>query len=206
MFKELAPPMRVTKAVKDETRHRILKVSRSLFRSRGFDQTTTTEIANEANIAKGTVFNYFPSKELIAVALIAKSLEVAQKKFEKREQDGDSFEEDLFDYAWSGIRSLRPHKKYVQPVIETCLCPVARAEHEEHANEIKAIHLQTVSQLADRHGFKERPSPVDLQLYWTLYSGIVAFWASDSSPHQEDTLAMLDQSTRMFANWISAIE
>ena len=196
--------MRVTKAVKDETRHRILKVSRSLFRSRGFELTTTTEIAGEANIAKGTVFNYFPTKELIAVALIAKSLESAQKKFEKQETRGESFEEDLFDYAWSGIRSLRPHKKYVQPVIETCLCPVAKAEHQEQANEIKTIHLQTVVKLAEQHGLKDRPSPVDLQLYWTLYSGVVAFWAADSSPHQEDTLAMLDQSTRMFTNWLSA--
>ncbi len=116
---------------------------------------------------------------------------------------GESFDEDLFDYAWSGIRSLRPHRKYLQPVLETCLCPVAKEEHREQADEIRASHLQTVSRLALRHGFDEQPSPLYLQLYWTLYSGIVAFWARDDSPHQEDTLAMLDHSTRMFANWIS---
>jgi hypothetical protein len=40
---------------------------------------------------------------------------------------------------------------------------------------------------------------VTLQLYWTLYLGVVAYWAADDSPHQEDTLALLDRSTKLFA-------
>jgi hypothetical protein len=38
-----------------------------------------------------------------------------------------------------------------------------------------------------------------LQLYWTLHLGAFAFWASDGSPHQEDTLALLDRSLHLFA-------
>lgn len=34
-----------------------------LFRSQGFDETTVEEIAQAAGLAKGTFFNYFPSKE-----------------------------------------------------------------------------------------------------------------------------------------------
>ena len=41
-----------------------------------------------------------------------------------------------------------------------------------------------------------------LQLYWTLYTGVLAFWASDASPKQEDTLALLDESMTMFADWL----
>ena len=37
-----------------------------------------------------------------------------------------------------------------------------------------------------------------LQLYWTLYLGVFGYWAADSSPHQEDTLALLDQSLNLF--------
>ena len=35
-------------------------------------------------------------------------------------------------------------------------------------------------------------------LYWTLYTGVLAFWACDASPHQEDTLAVLDHYLRAF--------
>jgi hypothetical protein len=40
------------------------------------------------------------------------------------------------------------------------------------------------------------------QLYWTLYTGVLAFWAEDASPKQEDTLALLDQSLQMFVGWL----
>jgi len=41
-----------------------------------------------------------------------------------------------------------------------------------------------------------------MQLYWTLYLGVIAYWAADDSPNQEDTLALLDQSTKLFAGLI----
>jgi hypothetical protein len=40
-------------------------------------------------------------------------------------------------------------------------------------------------------------------LYWTLYTGLLTFWASDSSRKQEETLALLDQSIAMFVGWLS---
>jgi hypothetical protein len=39
---------------------------------------------------------------------------------------------------------------------------------------------------------------VFLQLYWTLYLGVFAFWAADDSPGQEDSLALLDQSLKLY--------
>jgi hypothetical protein len=45
----------------------------------------------------------------------------------------------------------------------------------------------------------ELPLPdLKLQLYWTLYLGVFAHWATDDSPHQEDSLAVLDQSLKLF--------
>ena len=44
-----------------------------------------------------------------------------------------------------------------------------------------------------------RASGAMLHLYWSLYLGVLSFWAGDPSPHQEDTLALLDQGVRMFA-------
>jgi hypothetical protein len=35
-----------------------------------------------------------------------------------------------------------------------------------------------------------------------LYTGVLAFWAGDKSPKQEDTLALLDQSLTMFVGWL----
>ena len=48
-----------------ETKNRIFEVSGRLFKEKGFENTTVDEITKEAGIAKGTFFNYFPTKEAL---------------------------------------------------------------------------------------------------------------------------------------------
>ena len=50
---------------KMETKNKIFEVSGRLFKEKGFENTTVDEITKEAGIAKGTFFNYFPTKEAL---------------------------------------------------------------------------------------------------------------------------------------------
>jgi AcrR family transcriptional regulator len=56
----------IAKAVR---REEILVAARSIFASRGFRGTTIADIADEAGIALGTIYLYFPSKEDVFAAL-----------------------------------------------------------------------------------------------------------------------------------------
>jgi hypothetical protein len=77
------------------------------------------------------------------------------------------------------------------------------SDQADGAPSLRAAHLETVSQIVSRHGQAEALSTVALHLYWTLYTGVLAFWSSDTSPRQEDTLALLDQSLAMFVGWLT---
>ena len=77
--------MRITHQAKEETRRRILDAAAELFRSRGFDATTTRDIAREAAIAAGTLFNYFESKEAIVARLAQAALAWLALPSRKRE-------------------------------------------------------------------------------------------------------------------------
>jgi AcrR family transcriptional regulator len=48
---------------KEKTRQRLLEAGWQLFRDHGYDDTTVAEIAEAADVAKGTLFNYFANKE-----------------------------------------------------------------------------------------------------------------------------------------------
>jgi AcrR family transcriptional regulator len=48
---------------KQQTKAVITGVARRLFDERGFDKVSVAEIAREADVSEGTVFNYFPTKE-----------------------------------------------------------------------------------------------------------------------------------------------
>ena len=48
---------------KEQTRRHIAETARRLFSERGFDHVTIAEVAEAADVAVQTVFNYFPTKE-----------------------------------------------------------------------------------------------------------------------------------------------
>ncbi len=47
---------------KIDTKKKIFEVAGRLFKEKGFENTTVDEITSEAQIGKGTFFNYFPTK------------------------------------------------------------------------------------------------------------------------------------------------
>jgi AcrR family transcriptional regulator len=191
--------MRVTAQAKKETRTRILETARKLFLEKGFEQTTTRDIASLAGIAAGTLFNYFPSKEELGTTLLAEALDEARGDFLARRRGEEDLAELLFAHAMAGLRKLAPYRTAVAPIIEVGMSPFASNGSCE-GNRIRSEHLETVAGLIAAHRQGMPPSFVTVHLYWTLYLGVLAFWSNDESPNQEDTLAVLDQSMRLFVS------
>jgi len=52
---------------KDQARRRIAEVALDLFAERGFEAVTVNEIAERAEVAKATLFKYFPTKESLVL-------------------------------------------------------------------------------------------------------------------------------------------
>jgi AcrR family transcriptional regulator len=189
--------MRITAKAKSATRERILDAASRLFRSKGWEATTTRDIAVASGIASGTLFNYFETKEAVAATLISDALTVEPEA-------GGSLEEALFSLIQTGLRSLRALRGFLAAAAETILSPLARTTSGSPGDSIRIRQLEAMQRLVALHGYATPLSPLTVQLYWTLYLGVFSFWAADESPHQEDTLALLDQSLRLFVASLSA--
>lgn len=63
--------MRVVKEA-EERKNEILDVAEVLFASKGYDNTSTNDILKEVNIARGTLYYHFKSKEDILDAIISR--------------------------------------------------------------------------------------------------------------------------------------
>src|SRR6188474_3318377 len=147
--------MRVTAATKDETRKRILAVSQKQFAQLGFEQTTTRDIARDAKIAVGTLFNYFPTKESIVANLVNEGCMCAAERFaveleRNGQQSSETLEEELFAHIAAVLRELKPFRKYLPAVFETALSPLA-TDRAGDGPTLRAAHLETVSQIFLRH-------------------------------------------------------
>lgn len=195
--------MRVTAATKEATRQRIRDSARELFQSEGFEAATTRDIAQAAGIAVGTLFNYYSSKEALALEFVSEALDEADALAQKRLRDGMSLEEELFLRVATGLRLLRPLRDLLRPVFDLAFSPASAQEDDGSA--IRARHLETVASVLQKHHPHSPQAAVQLQMYWMLYTGLLAFWINDDSPKQEDTLALLDQSLKMYAAWLGGM-
>ncbi len=167
-----------------------------LLTQKGYEATTTRDIAEAAGIASGTLFNYFPTKEAIIASLASGAIREA---LADADADGETLEEDLFAVIASGLRKLKPLRKLLPALMETSLSPLATAGDDESL--LRLDQLEAVAALAAKHGHGPVSSTA-LQLYWTLYTGVLVFWANDTSSKQEDTLALIDDSLDMFVGWL----
>jgi AcrR family transcriptional regulator len=190
--------MRVTAEAKTATRRRILEEARRLFLTDGWEATTTRKIATSAGIATGTLFNYFQSKEALAETLIREATEPALRNFPETRSGDESLEEELFAFVWTGLKALRPLRRFMAPVAETLLSPLRQAPPDDDAYDLRVSHLETVDQILVAHGIEAPVSSISLQLYWTLYLGVFGYWTRDESRNQEDTMALADQSLKLY--------
>ncbi len=60
---------------KEKTQHKIISVAVELFNQSGLESVTMEQIAEAVDIAKGTLYNYFPSKEAIINAYLQRSFQ-----------------------------------------------------------------------------------------------------------------------------------
>ena len=74
---DVQPSLRERKKL--ETKQRILDVAVALFQEQGFDNTSFEEVAEQANVSRATVFNYFPSKRDLLRGIAVEELEKLQQ-------------------------------------------------------------------------------------------------------------------------------
>ena len=71
---------------KVEIRDRLFRAAIKLFGTRGFTETTVEHITDAADVAKGTFFNYFSTKEMLLTNLMERRLDILRAAREEAQQ------------------------------------------------------------------------------------------------------------------------
>ena len=96
---------------KERARRAIIEAARDMFFSRGFDGTTIEEIADKAEVAVGTVYNYFDSKSTLILAITAEdTAKVLDEEFHIRESCTGFESVKLYTYTFMEILSMYPKR------------------------------------------------------------------------------------------------
>src|SRR6185295_6542252 len=135
--------MRITAQEKADTREKILQAARRLFADNGYDGTTTRDIAQAAEIATGTLFNYFPTKEAVIASLANEALSGVLAGAQRDTNEEATLEEELFGLVAMVLRKLKPLRRHLPALLETSLSPLS-ATSDDDATTFRVAHLEAV--------------------------------------------------------------
>src|SRR5262245_16838672 len=187
---------------KDANKKRIVMSALSLFQTRGFDETTTREIAKKAGIAEGTVFNYFPTKDDIALHFFEMEVDhaIAVVRSDKRLRRAP-LEEKLFVLIQTQLDFLAPYEGFIGAALIEALRPTSKlGVLSPQMHELHRRYLAFVEELIVESTPKRRTSPFAAWAplaFWIFYLGVVMYWLNDPSRGKQHTLAFLDRSLTM---------
>jgi AcrR family transcriptional regulator len=175
---------------KRQRRQGILDAARGLFWTQGFAGTTMPEVARAAELAPGTLYLYFPSKDALYAELLVEGydllleqLESCVRKRSARRPRAEALIDGFLGFA-------RRHPEYFDIIFfvlqrETGGGPravlkaeqLARLEAREAA--CKRIASEVIAAAGTRRSAKEQRLLVEA--VWSMLVGVVSVWVKDAA-------------------------
>jgi AcrR family transcriptional regulator len=189
-------------AKKEETKRQILTAALELFREQGLDGTTTRQISKRAGIAEGTLFNYFKTKEDLALYFFQKETNDLVEWFESNARlKKAGLPEKLFAIVHRQLEYIEPYEDFIGAVFFRSLQPSSKLSPLSlESQELRVKYLRFIKDvLVEAEEKGEIPPTGDLGAYafGLYYMGIVLHWLHDTSKGKQKTLALLDRSLNL---------
>lgn len=192
---------------KEQTKQRILQAALDLFREKGMEGTTTREISRRAGIAEGTLFNYFKTKEDLALYFFQKETDDLIRWFhgEKRLAHAPLAER-LFAIVHRQLEYIEPYEDFIGAVFWRSLQPTSRLHPLNlESEELRVRYLRFVRDIlgeAEEAGEIPAVGSIGAYAFGIFYLGIVTFWLQDRSRGKQKTLALLDRCLNVGTHFV----
>ena len=192
---------------KEKTRQAILQAALGLFAERGFHHTTTKAISRKAGIAEGTLFNYFETKEDLALYFFERELDEVIAWYERdARMKRASLAEKLFAIIQHFLERLAPYEDFIGAVYLRALAPASKlGPWNLQSQERNLRYLRFIRGiLAEAEDAGEIPRVGDFGAYafGLFHLAITTYWLRDRSRGKEQTLALLDRCLKLGGHFL----
>jgi AcrR family transcriptional regulator len=181
----------------EDTRERILESALALFRRDGFEQTTMREIAAEADVALGSAYYYFASKEALVMAFYERASRQMAEQITDRLSEAQGLANRLKAILDVKFEYFAPNRLFLGALARHAADP----EHplSPFSKETAHIRHRDLEFFAEALAGSRISSPKDLAPYlpnllWLYQMGVILFWISDRSPEQTRTWQLREKS------------
>lgn len=179
------------------TRQAILAAAIALFSEHGFESPTIEQIAASAGIGKGTVYNYFATKEEILVAFMVELEGKFQHRIARYADAEGPLERILVDVLLFQFRLKQPYLGFVRVFLAQLI--LRCGELQEHVLRMQTAVDPPLLQLFGR--LRERgliPGGCDVAVvvheFKCMHFGLSCLWAMEEPPFHNATAAIAAQA------------
>jgi len=192
---------------KEEIRKRIVETAISLFARHGLANVTVDHIADVADIGKGTIYNYFETKEDIVVAYMAGLEPAIQAKVNKLSRyKGKSLTDILTEYVRYQFQLKKKHHEFVRVFLGQMFSRTAQfmpylVEMQKAIDsplELMFRQLQAAGKLR-----KDAEIALLVPVFKTIHLGLTGLWAVEGPPFQ-GTEMILKHEMKLFCEGLEA--
>jgi AcrR family transcriptional regulator len=187
---------------KEKTKQAILAAALKLFAEKGFYNTSTRAISRKAGIAEGTLFNYFETKEDLALYFFEREMDDVVEWFEgNRRMKRAALPEKLFAIIQHSLERLEPYQEFIGAVYLRALAPCSKLSPWRLQNQERELrYLRFIREILAEAEAEDRLPPLgDFGAYAfrLFHSAIITYWLQDCSRGKEQTLALLDRCLKL---------
>ena len=184
---------------KEERRRQILSAARTLLLKKGLAAVSVSQIAREAEIAVGTIYFYFRSKEHIFAALQEEGLTLLQQAVHRALEAGADPAQRLHQIAQAYLRFSREHKRYFDVInyflsaSDVMFAPQVKQQVDQHGDRILKMVQAVLQQGVSQGHFRLIDVRRHALLFWVILHGLVPF------QKMQDTLLADDSFTALYS-------
>ena len=185
---------------KAATRERIIAIAIAMFSRRGIDGPTVDEIAEAADVGKGTIYNYFATKEHIVVAFMIDLERKIQARALRLAGAEGSLDSILSAFLKFQFRLKAPYLEFVRVFLAQMYG--RRESFLPYIEELQTIIdpplLKLYQTLQQRGMMRKTVTPAELvPIFKTIHLGLVGAWAVEGPPFRH-TPKILAAEIRLF--------
>ena len=157
------------KAIRQKSRQAILDAALTLFARKGYNETTTMDIARRVGISKGLIYNYFSSKEEILESLITEGIRAALPTLTTRDSVSDP-KAQLEELIHQWIRLVKSDPDFMRLGIQLHTAGAFRKVMKRRGRDFLDMFSSGLKSIFRRLG--SRDPETDTLLLFSIFDGI----------------------------------
>lgn len=207
---------------KQMRRDLILRASEEVFFEKGLRAATLDEIAERAEVSKGTIYLYFASKEDLYYSLMSKGLSMLLKVFEDTKPDEFNPRSTILRFG-EAYHKFSSEQSYLfkmlaaveNPVVNEQISSEVLSELENTSDKVWSYVASFVQKGVDAGTFRDDLTPYEaVLLFWVSLSGVLnlraraaatrdnKFVSKDSVLHRVDYDSLYNKCINFLTNFL----